>query len=66
MSCVAIILARGGSKGIPGKNIREIAGRPLVAWSIKQAQEASGIDSVWVSSDCLEILATSQALVRAL
>ncbi|WP_430727043.1 cytidylyltransferase domain-containing protein, partial [Serratia marcescens] len=37
MSNLAIIPARGGSKGIPKKNIKEIAGKPLIAWSIEQA-----------------------------
>ncbi|MDV7340802.1 acylneuraminate cytidylyltransferase family protein [Terasakiella sp. A23] len=53
---VAIIPARGGSKGIPGKNIIEICGRPLIEWSIRQALQAQTIDSVWVSSDSEEIL----------
>jgi CMP-N,N'-diacetyllegionaminic acid synthase len=53
---VAIILARGGSKGIPGKNIIDFCGKPLLAWSIIQAIGAEGITSTWVSSDELEIL----------
>ena len=53
---VAIIPARGGSKGIPRKNLIEFCGKPLIAWSIMQAKSASCIDSVWVSSDDLEIL----------
>ena len=53
---VAIIPARGGSKGIPGKNLVDICGRPLVEWSIRQANAAACIDSVWVSSDSDEIL----------
>tara|TARA_B110000008_G_scaffold272594_1_gene305564 strand:+ start:344 stop:1048 length:705 start_codon:yes stop_codon:yes gene_type:complete len=53
---VAIILARGGSKGIPKKNILHFAGHPLVAWSILQAKIASNIDEVYVSSDSVEIL----------
>lgn len=53
---VAIIPARGGSKGLPGKNIVDICGRPLVVWSIRQALAANCIDSVWVSSDSNEIL----------
>jgi CMP-N,N'-diacetyllegionaminic acid synthase len=53
---VAIILARGGSKGIPKKNILHFAGHPLVAWSILQAKIASNIDEVYVSSDSEEIL----------
>jgi CMP-N,N'-diacetyllegionaminic acid synthase len=53
---VAIIPARGGSKGIPRKNLLELCGKPLVAWSIEQASRVSAIDSVWVSSDSDEIL----------
>ena len=53
---VAIILARGGSKGIPKKNIMNFCGQPLVAWSIECAKNASNVSSVWVSSDSNEIL----------
>ena len=59
-SIVAIIPARGGSKGIPGKNIKEICGKPLIAWSIIQAQESNIIESVWVSSDSDEILSVAE------
>lgn len=51
MSIVAIIPARGGSKGIPNKNIRMINGKPLIAWSIHQALATSKIDRVLVSTD---------------
>ena len=54
--CCAIIPARGGSKGIPGKNALLVAGKPLVAWSIEHALHSSKIDSVWVTSDSLDIL----------
>jgi N-acylneuraminate cytidylyltransferase len=47
---VAIILARGGSKGIPRKNVMEFRGRPLIAWTILQVLEA-GIPDVYVSTD---------------
>lgn len=57
---VAIILARGGSKGIPNKNIIDFCGKPLIVWTIKQLQGAKGIDSIWVSSDSEEILSVSQ------
>lgn len=53
---VAIVLARGGSKGIPGKNIMNFCGKPLLAWTVEQCKTAAGIDSVWVSSDSAEIL----------
>lgn len=52
---LAIIPARGGSKGIPRKNIRDIGGKPLIAWSIEQAMAAESIDRVLVSTDDDEI-----------
>lgn len=48
---VAIIPARGGSKGIPGKNITEVAGAPLVAHTIAHARDSSTVDRVYVSTD---------------
>ncbi len=48
---IAIIPARGGSKGIPGKNIVPLFGKPLIAWMIKAARGASLIDEVYVSTD---------------
>ena len=53
---VAIILARGGSKGIPRKNVLNFVGHPLVAWSVMQAKKTKEIDEVYVSSDSDEIL----------
>lgn len=53
---IAIILARGGSKGIPNKNLIDFAGKPLLAWSILQARAATVIDAVFVSSDSPAIL----------
>lgn len=55
MSTVAFIFARGGSKGLPGKNIKIFSGKPLIAWSIEQAKKLSSIDRVIVSTDCSEI-----------
>lgn len=52
---VALIPARGGSKGIPGKNLRLIAGKPLLAHSIDQARKTPCIDRVIVSTDNPEI-----------
>ena len=60
VNVVAIIPARGGSKGIPGKNLKSICGKPLLAWSIMQARAANSINSVWVSSDSNEILAVAE------
>lgn len=56
LSTVAIIPARAGSKGIPGKNLVPVCGQPLIYWSVRQALGAKRIDSVWVSSDGDEIL----------
>lgn len=56
MSRVAVICARGGSKGVPGKNTRLLGGRPLIAWTISQAVETGLFDCVAVSSDSAEIL----------
>lgn len=53
--CIAIIPARGGSKGIPRKNIRPVAGRPLLAYSIEHALRTPGIARVIVSTDDPEI-----------
>ena len=55
MKAIAFIFARGGSKGLPGKNIRLLAGKPLIAWSIEHALAVSRIDKVIVSTDSIEI-----------
>ena len=52
---VAVIPARGGSKGLPGKNIKIINGKPLIAWSIESALQSQKIDKVLVSTDSEEI-----------
>ena len=52
----AIILARGGSKALPGKNIRNFVGKPLLSWSILQALASKRISTVYVSSDSRGIL----------
>ena len=57
---VAVIPARGGSKGIPKKNLKHFCGKPLIAWTIQQALKSKHIDSVWVSSDSPEILKISK------
>lgn len=53
---LAVIPARGGSKRVPRKNIRMCSGRPLIAWTIEQAQQCKSIDRFVVSSDDDEIL----------
>jgi CMP-N-acetylneuraminic acid synthetase len=55
MNAVAFIFARGGSKGIPGKNIQIIGGKPLIAWSIECALAVPRISRVIVSTDSDEI-----------
>lgn len=52
---IAIIPARGGSKRIPGKNIKEFFGKPMIAWSIEAALESKCFDRVIVSTDDKEI-----------
>lgn len=52
---LAIIPARGGSKGVPGKNIKNIAGKPLIGWTIEAALHSRYIDRVVVSTDDFEI-----------
>lgn len=60
MSAVAIIPARGGSKGIPRKNVRPLAGEPLVVHTIRHATSAAAIDRVVVSTDDDEIAEVSR------
>lgn len=52
---LAIIPARGGSKGLPGKNIKELCGKPLIAWSIETGLTSKYLDEVMVSTDCQNI-----------
>ena len=60
MSVIAIIFARGGSKGLPGKNIRPLQGKPLIAWSIEQALAVKSIDRVIISTDSEDIAEVAQ------
>ncbi len=55
MSYVALICARGGSKGVPGKNIRPLGGVPLIGWAIQVAQRVERISRVIVSTDSEDI-----------
>lgn len=52
---VGVIFARGGSKGVPGKNIKNFSGKPLIAWTIEQALSIPEINRVLVSTDSKEI-----------
>lgn len=58
---LALISARGGSKGLPGKNIRELNGKPLIVYSIEAALESGTVDRVVVSTDSREIAAVAAA-----
>jgi len=60
MSILCIICARGGSKGVPNKNIREILGKPLIAYTIEQARNNKQIDRVVISTDSKEIVNISK------
>ena len=59
---LALIPARGGSKGIPRKNIRNFAGYPLVVWSIAAGLQAKSVSRVMVSTDDEEIAAVARDL----
>ena len=60
MNNIAIIPARGGSKGVPRKNVKTLAGRPLIAHTIEQAHRAKHVDRIFVSTDDTEIAAISK------
>ena len=60
MECLAVIPARGGSKGIPRKNILPLAGKPLIAYNIEQARRSRYISRLVVSTDHAEIAAVAR------
>jgi CMP-N,N'-diacetyllegionaminic acid synthase len=60
-SAIALIPARGGSKGLPGKNIRPICGRPLIGWSIQRATESKYLDCICVTTDDATIADVARA-----
>lgn len=57
---LGLISARGGSKGLPGKNIKPLCGKPLIAWTIEQARNSRYLDLVMVNTDSQEIAAVSK------
>ncbi len=59
LTVLAIITARGGSKGLPGKNIADLGGRPLIAWAIEAARASQHVDRIVVSSDDDAIIAAA-------
>ena len=62
MQILIIIPARGGSKGIPRKNLRSLNGKPLLQYAIQTAQGSSYKPDVFVSSDDHEILSTAKKM----
>jgi N-acylneuraminate cytidylyltransferase len=58
---LAVIPARGGSKGVPGKNIHPVGGHPLIAWTVMAANASRYIDHVILSSDDDAIMETARA-----
>lgn len=60
-TCVAIIIARGGSKRIPRKNIKPFLGKPIINYSIIAAQNAGCFDEIMVSTDDTEIAETAKS-----
>ena len=57
---LAIIPARGGSKRLPDKNILDLNGKPLIAWTIESALQSKFVDKVIVSTDSLQIKEISE------
>ncbi len=65
MSTLCVIIGRGGSKGLPGKNVMEVCGRPMIAWTIDGALVAQGqgvVDRVVVSTDSEEIAGVARRM----
>lgn len=60
MKNIAIITARGGSKRIPKKNIKDFMGKPMIAYAIEAALESGVFEEVMVSTDCVEIAEVSK------
>jgi len=60
-SVLAIISARGGSKGVQRKNIREVAGKPLIAWTIEEAKKSRYIDRLILSSEDPDIISVARS-----
>ncbi|MFA4884203.1 MAG: acylneuraminate cytidylyltransferase family protein [Candidatus Margulisiibacteriota bacterium] len=57
---LGIITARGGSKGVPGKNLKQVAGQPLIVWTIEQAKKSKQLDRLILSSEDQEIIAVAR------
>lgn len=61
LRALAVIPARGGSKGVPRKNVRAVGGKPLIAWTIEAAQGSKYLDRVVLSSEDDEIMRVAAA-----
>lgn len=57
---LALILARGGSKRLPGKNVKPIGGKPMIAWTVEAAKNSKYIDRIILSTDSTDIASVSQ------
>lgn len=57
---LAVVTARGGSKGLPGKNVKELNGKPLIAWTIGQIKKSEYLDRAIISTDSKEIAKVSE------
>ena len=57
---LGLIPARGGSKGLPGKNIRSLKGKPLIAWTFEESKKSQYLDTLIVSTDSAEIAEVSR------
>ncbi len=57
---ICTVCARGGSKGVPGKNTRMLLGKPLIVWTLEQARESAIFDLIAVSSDAPATLETAR------
>lgn len=60
MRILGLVPARGGSKGVPDKNIKEICGKPLIVWTIERALRSEMLEQVLVSTDSLKIAEIAQ------
>src|SRR2546430_2356822 len=58
---LGVITARGGSKGLPGKNLRPLAGKPLIAYTIDTARDSTAFDRVILSTDDDAIAAAARS-----
>jgi len=59
---LAVILARGGSKGVPGKNVAPVAGKPCIQWTIEAAKQSKAVTHIVVSSDDPKALAIARQM----